>query len=100
MQLITSGTLVKVYEQESFAQNCVKQRVTIKKEAPSHPAGIGDDYYDLYVYDHKISSDFLKALLGQKVRLEIKIDSYPVRPRGQQYYKNITVLNLKSIALC
>lgn len=98
MKITTSATLVKVYEQERFAQNGLKQRVTIRQDVRSHPEEIAANYYDLFVYNNQINSDFLKHVLGKKVKLEITVDSYPVRPRGQQYYKNITTLNL--IELC
>jgi hypothetical protein len=111
MQITTNGTLVKVYEKETYGQKSVKQRVTIRQEVPSHPAGIADEYHDLYVYDGRIDSDLLKALQGQKVKLELTIDSYPVRPRGvkhahsdrnplgERQYKNVTILNLRKICL-
>jgi hypothetical protein len=99
MQLTTTATLVKVYEQESFAKNAIKQRVTIRKDVRSFPAGITADYYDLFVYNNLIDSNRLKDMLGLKVELEITIDSYPVRPRGQQDYRNITTLNLRKICL-
>lgn len=101
MEITTTGTLLKVCEQENYGQNSVKQRVVLQQSGESWPpVDFADNYFDLYVYNNKISGDLLKALQGCKVEITCSVNSYPVRPNGQSHYKNITVLNLKSVKLC